>query len=153
MSTHPALTTRSALESDQDFAYQVKRAALGPYVAQTWGWDEAVQQAMHARDWRSRRPEIIVVDGRDAGTVRLERLDGGYHLAELYLLPEYQRRGIGSRLLRRMLARADADGLRMRLSVLKVNPARSLYERHGFQLRGETDTHFQMVRAPGGGPS
>ena len=35
------LVTRPATAGDQPFAYTVKRAALGTYVAQVWGWDEA----------------------------------------------------------------------------------------------------------------
>ncbi|HEX2076897.1 MAG TPA: GNAT family N-acetyltransferase [Longimicrobium sp.] len=143
------LTTRPSLESDREFAYAVKRAALGPYVAQTWGWDEAEQQAWHAADWQLRRPDIIVLDGEDVGTVQYVRRQRGYHLGEFYLLPAHQRRGIGSRLLRRMLDRADAEGVPVRLEVIRINPAKSLYERHGFRVYGETETHYQMERAPG----
>jgi GNAT superfamily N-acetyltransferase len=142
------LTTRPAAESDRGFAYAVKRAALGPYVEQVWGWDEAVQQDFHSGAWEARRPDIIVLDGEDAGTVQFVRRDADYLLAEFYLLPRFQGRGVGSRLLRRMLGRADADGVPVTLQVIKINPARNLYERHGFRITGETATHFLMERAP-----
>lgn len=150
--TAPDLATRPAAEGDSRFAYEVKRAALGPYIQRTWGWDEQEQLAFHAREWELRRPDIIVLDGRDVGTFRCVRREEDYHVASFYLLPEFQGRGIGSRLLRRVLSRADADGVPVRLEVLRINPARSLYERVGFHPCGETETHFQMVRWPAGEP-
>jgi GNAT superfamily N-acetyltransferase len=148
-----SLATRPATESDRGFAYEVKRAALGPYVEQVWGWDEAVQQEFHAHAWRLRRPDIVVLDGQDAGTVQFVRRKADYHLGEFYLLPRHQGRGVGSQLLRQMLSRADEEGVPVTLQVIKINPARTLYERHGFRVCGETATHFLMERAartPGG---
>jgi hypothetical protein len=44
------------------------------------------------------------------------------------------------------LFHADADGLPVAPQGIKINPARRLYERHGFRATGETDTHYLMVR-------
>lgn len=148
MSQPGHLLLRAASEPDRQFAYESKRVAVGPYVAQVWGWDEDFQQQFHTRDWAVRRPEIVVVDGVDVGTVQFVRREVDYHIGELYLLPEYQRRGIGSQLLRRLLSAADDEALPVRLEVIKINPARRLYERNGFQVCGETETHFLMVRSP-----
>jgi GNAT superfamily N-acetyltransferase len=142
------LTTRPATENDREFVYEVKRAALGPYVEQVWGWDEAVQREFHAQAWQARHPDIIVLDGEDAGTVQLVRRDADYLLGEFYLLPRFQGCGVGSRLLRRMLGRADGEGVPVALQVIKINPARKLYGRHGFRVTGQTATHFLMERAP-----
>jgi ribosomal protein S18 acetylase RimI-like enzyme len=80
--------------------------------------------------------------------VQFVRREADYLLGEFYLLPRFHRRGIGSRLMRRMLATADAEGLPVRLQVIKINPAKALYERHGFRVHGETATHFLMERVP-----
>ena len=151
MSSPSTLATRPATEEDRRFAFEVKRAALGRYVEQVWGWDEEVQQDFHDRHWQLRHPDIIVLDGHDAGTVQFVRREDHYHLGEFYLLPEHQGKGVGSALLRMMLARADADGVPATLEVIKINPARSLYERHGFRVCGETATHYRMMREAGGG--
>jgi ribosomal protein S18 acetylase RimI-like enzyme len=136
------LTIRQSKPADKTFAYEVKRAALGNYVEQTWGWNEQFQQRFHADDWANHPPDIIELDGNPIGT--LEVLEHADHLfiGEFYILPEFQRRGIGTRLLREVLANADAKQLCTRLHFLKVNPVRSLYERHGFVVTGESDTHF-----------
>ena len=142
------LVTRPADASDAVFAYTVKRAALGKYVAQVWGWDEAVQRAYHDSDWAVHRPDIVELNGVPIGTLEVADHHDHVYVGEFYLLPAYQRRGIGTKLLRRVLKRADDAGLSIRLQFLKVNPVRSLYERHGFQITGESTTHYFAERSP-----
>jgi ribosomal protein S18 acetylase RimI-like enzyme len=55
----------------------------------------------------------------------------GAHLDQLFVDPDYQKRGIGTYMLRRALGRAPAVAT---LNVFEQNaPARSFYERHGFR--------------------
>jgi len=142
------LVTRPATARDQPFAFAVKRAALGAYVAQVWGWDELAQQAYHAADWARHRPDVVELDGTPIGTLEVVDHHDHLYVGEFYLLPEHQSRGLGTELLRRVLARADAADAPVRLQFLKVNPVRSLYERHGFQVTGESATHYFAVRQP-----
>jgi len=65
-------------------------------------------------------------------------------LVGLYVLPAFQRKGIGGEVLRRILRDAHARNLPVRLRCLKWNPAISLYKRHGLIITSETDTHFLM---------
>ncbi len=69
-------------------------------------------------------------------------------LDDFYLLPEYHRRGLGTKILRHCLSVADAMSLPVRLRYLKWNPVGSLYRRNGFREIGETDIHFLMERQP-----
>jgi ribosomal protein S18 acetylase RimI-like enzyme len=148
-----SLTVRPATEDDREFAFAVKRAALGPHVARVWGWDDEFQHAFHAADWAVRRPDIVEVDGVAAGTIEVAPHPAGLELGEFYLLPAYQRQGIGSELLRRVLDRADDEGRPVRLQFLKANPVRSLYERHGFRVVGESATHYRAERPPARAPA
>jgi hypothetical protein len=49
----PTVQLRPAEPGDAEFCYRLHRAALGPYVAQVWGWDEAEQRAYHRRSFRA----------------------------------------------------------------------------------------------------
>ncbi len=69
--------------------------------------------------------------------------------------PPHQGRGLGSRLLRVGLARADRDGLPAYLEA-STPRSRALYERHGFEVIGElraadSPPLWPMLRPPGGG--
>jgi ribosomal protein S18 acetylase RimI-like enzyme len=65
------------------------------------------------------------------------------HISVVYVLPQFRRRGIGSELMTRMLewGRA-AGGEECDLNVLSKNPAKALYEKHGFSV-----VEVRMVRS------
>ncbi len=66
---------------------------------------------------------------------------------KLFILPEYQSRGIGEGAMMLIIKDADNSKLPVRLRVLKVNPkALAFYQRLGFKQIGETDTHILMER-------
>ena len=69
-------------------------------------------------------------------------------LNALELLPEYQRRGLGTAITQQVIENAAREGKPVWLQVLKVNPARQLYERLGFDTTGESPTHYHMQRRP-----
>jgi GNAT superfamily N-acetyltransferase len=85
--------------------------------------------------------------GRLLGFLGIERSTnlGGPVLEKLYVEPLEQNRGVGSALL------AKAKELRpdgFYLWVFQKNPARRLYERHGFELVKLTDGADNMEREP-----
>jgi ribosomal protein S18 acetylase RimI-like enzyme len=60
------------------------------------------------------------------------------------VLPDYQNQGIGTAVIKSVLEEVHHTGQPVGLQVLKVNPARSLYERLGFLTTGQTATHYLM---------
>jgi GNAT superfamily N-acetyltransferase len=142
------IALRECREEDRPFIWQVRRQALKEYVAAIWGWDEKVQQEKFEQRFTPAGHQIVVFDGIDVGLLQV--VDEGSHLVvgKIELLPEFQRRGIGSVLMGRILDEARARQVPVRLQVLRTNaPARRLYERLGFVMSGETETHFQMEKS------
>lgn len=115
-------------------------------VAQFGGWDEKLQQGFFEKKWDPARYEIVTVQGTDVGAVAVRRHPDHVFLTELLIDPAFQNQGLGTELVRQILAEAAADGLPLRLQVLRKNRARRLYERLGFVPTGETDTHILMAR-------
>ena len=95
------------------------------------------------------RTTIVLVDDEPAGCFTLRPAEDGLWLEHLYLDPRHQGRGIGTAVLRTVLARTDADGMTVRLNVLRGSAARRLYERHGFTPDSEDAVDVFMLRAPG----
>jgi GNAT superfamily N-acetyltransferase len=89
-----------------------------------------------------------VRDGRGVGTVSVRRIGDHIRFGEFYLFPDYQGKGLGTRVLRHCLSLADEQGVPVRLEYLKWNPVGTLYRRHGFAVIGETGIHWFMERAP-----
>ncbi len=137
-------TLRQATETDYAFLYHLHRVTMKDYVAQTWGWDETFQAAIFKDGFDPGHSQIIVVDGRDTGVLSMERRIDTLFLANLRILPEEQRHGLGTEIIKTILAQASREDIPVTLQVLKVNPARHLYERLGFVVTGETTTHYLM---------
>ncbi|MFF0476742.1 GNAT family N-acetyltransferase [Streptomyces sp. NPDC004284] len=93
---------------------------------------------------------VIEREGAFAGcvTVRPYEDGEGLYLEHFYLAPEAQGRGLGTAVLRRLLDRADAEGVPVRLVVLQGSAARRLYEREGFTFESEDPVDVLMVRSP-----
>jgi ribosomal protein S18 acetylase RimI-like enzyme len=60
----------------------------------------------------------------------------------------FQRKGIGSEVMHRLIGEAARLNQAVRLAVVKINPALRLYERLGFQITHEDDRKFYMKRDP-----
>ena len=147
MSTATLLLLRAAASDDREFLWEVHRTALRPAVEATWGWDEAFQLQYFAEHFTTIDRFIVCVDGVDAGVLHFTVTGDHLFLANVALLPEYQGRGIGTDLVNTVLAEGRRHSLPVRLQVLKVNRAKKLYERLGFEAYGESRTHVHMERA------
>ena len=138
---------RPATQQDSGFAFNVKKAALGEYVRETYGWDEDEQRRLHEQGFRASATRIIMAQGQDIGLVAIHEADDRIHLLQLFLLPEAQGKGIGSQVLDQMLGEANRVHRPVILRVLKCNPrAKAFYERHGFTLVGQTETHYNIEK-------
>jgi ribosomal protein S18 acetylase RimI-like enzyme len=89
---------------------------------------------------------IIVVDGADAGLLSYWNEPDALRVGNLLVEPALQGRGIGTEVMRRLLASAEAELRIVRLRVLRNNRARSLYERLGFLIEAETDHGCIMTK-------
>jgi GNAT superfamily N-acetyltransferase len=132
----------------ETFSFAVKRAALGPYIVERWGWDEAVQRGIHEARLAEKPFFEIRRAGEAVGTVSVLRHADHIRFGEFYLWPAQQGQGLGTRILRHCLSLADTQALPVRLEYLKWNPVGSLYRRHGFVVIGESEIHWFMERQP-----
>ncbi len=141
------MKVRDATREDIPRLYEIHRAALGPYVEATWGWDEEFQRSEFERRGTGTNRRVIEVGDEVAGFLEIEEQSDRLVLRTIELSPEFQGRGIGTRLIKQLLARSWSTGLPVRLRVLKCNPAKGLYERLGFEVVRETETHV-LMRTP-----
>ncbi len=139
------LKLRKARQDDSEFTFQVKRAAFKDYVEQVWGWDEDSQRVLHDRRFAEQDYRVVCLDGRDVGMISVAVKPDSPFVNQLHILPDYQGQGIGRTCMLMVIDKGSKLGLPVRLQVLKVNPrAVAFYERLGFTITGDTDTHFLM---------
>lgn len=141
------LSQRTAQPQDEDFLYALHKAAVQQVVIATWGvWDEAWQRERFRQNYQPEWLHVIQLDGEDIGVVRVQERTEELFLANLEILPAYQRRGIGTLIIRRVIEEGRQRGKPVALQVLKMNmAARALYQSLGFGVTGENDTHYIMA--------
>ncbi len=144
------LALRPATSEDFDFLWHASRHqdTMRSYVDETWGWDDARQLSHFQNGFKPAEREIIEIDAKPVGYISVERHEARIFLASIEIAPVYQSRGIGTQLIRALIEEADRMGIPIDLQVLKVNPARELYERLGFAITEITETHCIMRRVP-----
>ncbi len=137
------VSTRTATADDLPFLIDLRRATMRPHLdaAGIDQDDDAMRERVLA-EFES--ASIIEVGATPIGLLKLARGRQVWALHQVQLLPEWQGKGIGTGLLRNILAQAAQSGSQVELHVLKVNQARRLYERLGFTIVAEGMHAFTM---------
>jgi ribosomal protein S18 acetylase RimI-like enzyme len=139
---------RPATVGDQPFLQGLYREAYKERVTRQYGsWDDEFQRARFARKLQSVQFRIVALNNQPVGAVSSTEHDDHILLNELLILPEFQNRGIGSRVLIGEIQHADQVGKPIRLHTLRLNRAQELYRRYGFIETGRDETYINMERA------
>ena len=143
------LKVHKAQATDSEFVFAVKKAAFREYVEQIWGWDDTYQRDLHNRRFALHDLRIIQFHGTDVGFLSTSNTSDTLNVDQIYILPEYQGRGIGAACMKRIIDDANLEQKPVTLQVLKINTrATAFYQRLGFIIVEENSTHFQMKRPP-----
>jgi len=144
------IALRPARPADSAFCRRIKNENMRWIAEQLFGWDEAQQVERFARQWNVDEVRIITAAAEDAGWLQTATVEDAVFLKQIYMDRPFQRQGIGTRVMRIVIDGARQDGKAVALDVVKINPARRLYERLGFRITGEEDHKFNMRREPDG---
>jgi GNAT superfamily N-acetyltransferase len=140
-------TLRPVTPDDWAFWRDLHHAAERDTIVRQFGhWDEAVQDEFALVSWNDTEGEraVIVVDGIDAGWWQVKKRGDDYFLNQIILHPDFQKRGIGRALITDLIERARGERCGVTLQTLLQNTARQLYEKMGFEVSGQTETHWLM---------
>jgi ribosomal protein S18 acetylase RimI-like enzyme len=108
----------------------------------------AAQSAHYAKHYCDASWDVITVDGRRAGRLIVHRGHAEINVVDIALLPEFRDRGVGTTLLRAILAEADAAELPVTVHAEHTNPARQLYQRLGFVPVEDLGVYLKLERRP-----
>ena len=132
----------------KEFIYQTKKNAYKKYVEECWGpWNEEDQRRYYEDFINQVKDDtwIIQLDGVDIGFYNgLTLDDGNYEIGNICIIPEYQGKGIGTKVLKDIMKLHENQDLH--IQYFKQNPVGTLYKRLGFIPNGETKFHYQMIK-------
>lgn len=136
-------TLRAAADSDVDWLLELRLTTMADYIersGETLSMDD--QRARVLADFDSVR--IVLLASDPVGMIKIVREPDVWRLVQIQFRPEHQGRGLGALLIRQLLQEATRARVPVTLSVLKVNPAKRLYDRLGFRVTGESPGSYQM---------
>jgi ribosomal protein S18 acetylase RimI-like enzyme len=151
--SRPPVSLRAAAAADRDFLFRVYATTRDDLAVVPWPPDtkEAFlrqQFELRARDYATRfvdaRHVIVERDGAPIGQLLVYRGRDEVRMLDVALLPEHRGAGVGTSLVKDLVAEARTQKLPLRLHVLVDSPARRLYERLGFHPVGEAGIYQQM---------
>ncbi|GII81511.1 N-acetyltransferase [Sphaerisporangium rufum] len=142
---------RPAEPADVEQIAELRAVVMRPDLERLGRFDEHRVRQRLRDSFSPEYTSVIVVDDAFAGSVTLRPAVDGSWLEHFYLAPDLQGRGIGSAVLRTLLARLDAAGEFVRLNVLRDSAARRLYERLGFTVEAQDPIDVYLVRPPNPG--
>jgi GNAT superfamily N-acetyltransferase len=128
-----------AAESDFERLLLIRHAAMRPSLEKVGRWHPLRARARFRAAFTPGETRLILVGDALAGCVALRPAGDALELDQFYLDPAHQGGGLGSAVLRALLAEADAAGRPVVLTVLQDSGAIRFYERHGFVRTGAED--------------
>ena len=109
--------------------------------------DPAAQEAGFRQYWNSDQVRIVCVDDIPVGWLQsFTTYNGELFLGQIIIETRSQGRGVGTQVMHHLIAEGTRANQPVVLSVAKINPARRLYERLGFQITHEDERKFYMRR-------
>jgi ribosomal protein S18 acetylase RimI-like enzyme len=139
-------TLRNARPGDFDYCATLYFAGMEKTLREL-NLSMPAQVANFRQRWEATQVRIITIDGVDVGWLQSTIQNGSLFLAQLFVDRAFQRQGIGTEMMDRLIQEATVAGQDMTLGVVKTNPARRLYERLGFRVTHEDDRKLYMRRA------
>jgi len=153
------LTLRRVTPEDDEFLLALYSSTREAELAQV-EWVEGQkdqflrwQFQLQRSEYETRFPDadyyVVLLDAQPAGRIWIGSDDEQIRLLDIALLPEYQSRGAGTALLRRLIERATLEGKPLRHMVFVLNnDAHRFYERLGFIVIEDLGAYKHMEWRP-----
>ena len=145
---------RPAREEDEAFLLEVYASTRADEMSQT-GWDDAQQRAFlklqfvaQQQHYRTYYPQgehsLILLNEKPVGRLYVARSLEEIRILDIALLAEHRNKGIGTRVIKDLMAEAGKTGKPVRIYVESFNRALRLFERMGFLQVEEKGFHYLM---------
>ena len=153
-----AITLRPVRPADESFLYEVY-ASTRLHDLAPLGWSAAQQKAFLTMQFTAQHRSylvqfpaaefrVILLQDCPIGRLYVEQRADEIRGIDMALLPEYRQAGIGTAVLKDLLANAAQARKPFRIHVEKLNRARRLYERLGFTTLEDDGVHLFMEWCP-----
>jgi|GEM_PF-240782 len=142
------LTYAPVSECDFDELASLRIAAMRESLERVGRFDPARARQRLADSFYPSDTWMILWDGNHVGFYTMRSNGDEFHLDHLYIHPDSQSLGIGSRVLGRLIETANQSGRTIRLNALRESRSNVFYQRHGFTQTDEDALDIYYVWRP-----
>ena len=157
------ITLRAIQPEDMDLLYGVYASTRAEELMPV-PWSETqkadflrsqfnAQHSYYIKHYPQARFQVIELDGAPAGRLYVDERASEIRIVDIALLPEFRRRGAGTRLLCDILAEGKRLNVPVTIHVERFNPALRLYEQLGFRMAEDRGVYYFMKWNPPGLPA
>ena len=148
------VSLRPVTPEDEAFLYEVYKTTRAEEMAMV-PWDEArreaflkmqfsAQQTHYRTYYTGTSHDIILSDADMVGRLYVAREEDAIRILDITILPEHRNKGLGTPLIKDLIAEASRAGLPLTIHVESFNPSLRLFERLGFS-KVKDDGFYQLM--------
>lgn len=133
----------SAIKTDVPFLLFLRQATMSEHLAKA-GME--VDDNYHLNRILEAFSDSLIINFQEEkiGLIKLSHQVDKLHIRQFQILPNFQNKGVGSRVIKAIIKKANQLSLPITLNVLLNNPAKALYLKHGFEIISQNNFEYQM---------
>lgn len=136
------LSFKKARSADFDYLLWLRKETMNPHLEKA-GFSTNEENHLKALNYRFEGAKIIFLNN-EVGLLKTSTGDNFIEIIQFQIAPKYQGKGLGMRIIAKLIAEAPENVDFLLLSVLKENNAKKLYEKAGFVVTEETPDSYIM---------
>lgn len=142
------LRFQQAVEEDFEELVELRIEAMRESLAAIGRFDRERSIERFRGSFLPEETRKVLWGERLVGFVAVKRCEDHLYLDHLYVHPDFQSAGVGSRVLATVIELSERDGLPIRLGALRASRSNAFYARHGFLTTREDEWDIYYERKP-----
>ncbi|QZI71689.1 GNAT family N-acetyltransferase [Pseudomonas protegens] len=145
-----SLSLLATTPHDLETLVQMRISAMRESLERIGRFDPQRARERFAASFAAERCHFILSDGQPVGFIQSQSHEDHLRLQHLYVMPQYQGRGLGAQALEPLLEHSTREQLPIHLDALRGSDSNRFYRRLGFVQVGESewDTHYVRPADP-----
>lgn len=138
-----SITFKKASEEDLEFLLWLRKETMVEHLIKA-GKEVNEESLLSRIKHQFEHAKIILLNNQKIGLLKVTENSTEIEIHQIQIAPNYQNKGIGREIIQSILQKASAKKIPVKLSVLKVNKAQTLYQNLGFAIYDENEFSYFM---------
>jgi len=137
------LTFKKASEEDLEFLLWLRKETMVEHYIKA-GKEVNEENLLSRINHHFEHAKIILLKDQKIGLLKVAENKTEIEILQIQIAPDYQNKGIGRQIIQSILEKAASKKIPVKLNVLKVNKAQTLYQNLGFVIYDENEYSYFM---------